>query len=136
MSSNGQILSMDVDVIAVEESHKIRNASLLKYSDARLSTQGDGYSISFDGSSADIVVGDNLLIHDLIPTRNDRWMSDEFRNWLIGKDCEKRPRYWLSVIDAANAIGFLALSGKNFADLHMCGRRNGLDDTKAEFELL
>ena len=84
-----KLLSMDVDVVAIEESHKIRNASLLKYSDATLSEQGDGYSISFDGSSADIIVGDNLLIHDLIPTRNDRWMSDEFRNWLIGKDCEK-----------------------------------------------
>lgn len=84
-----KLLSMDVDVVAVEESHKIRNASLLNYSDATLSEQGDGYSIAFDGSPADIIVGDNLLIHDLIPTRNDRWMSDEFRNWLIGEDCEK-----------------------------------------------
>ncbi|MGB2237477.1 MAG: hypothetical protein ACPH4H_07755, partial [Candidatus Poseidoniaceae archaeon] len=91
----------------------------------------------FDGSPADIIVGDNLLIHDLIPTRNDRWMSDEFRNWLIGEDCEKRSRYWLSVIDAANAIAHLALSGKNFADLHMCGRREwSYEDTKAEFEML
>ena len=132
-----KLLSMDVDVVAIEESHKIRNASLLEYSDATLSEQGDGYSISFDGSSADLIVGDNLLIHDLIPTRNDRWISDEFRNWLIGKDCEKRSRYWLSVIDAANAIAHLALSGKNFADLQMCGRREwSYDDTKAEFELL
>ena len=132
-----KLLSMDVDVVAVEESHKTRNSSLLKYSDATLSVQGDGYSISFDGSSADIIVGDNLLIHDLISTRNDRWMSNEFRNWLVGKDCQKRPRYWLSVIDAANAIAHLALSGKHFADLHMCGRREwSYDDTKAEFEML
>ena len=132
-----KLLSMDMDVVAIEESHKTRNESLLKYSDATLSRQGDGYSISFDGSTADIIVGDNLLIHDLIPTRNDRWMSDEFRNWFIGKDCENRSRYWLSVIDAANAIAHLALSGKNFADLHMCGRREwSYDDTKAEFEML
>lgn len=132
-----KLLSMDVDVVAVEESHKNRNLSLLEYSDVTLSTQGDGYSISFDGSPADITVGEDLLIHDLIPTRNDRWISNEFRSWLFGKDCEKRPRYWLSVIDASNAIAHLALSGKSFSDLHMCGRREwSYEDTKAEFQML
>ena len=132
-----KLLSMDVDVVAFEESHKIRNASLLKYSGATLSKKGDGYSISFDGSPADIIVGKDLLIHDLIPTRNDRWMPDEFRGWLFGKNCENRPRYWLSVIDAANAIAHLVLSGKHFTDLHMCGRREwSYKDTKAEFEML
>ena len=132
-----KLLSMDVDVVAIEESHKTRNESLLKYSNSKLSVQGDGYSVSFDGSPADIIIGGNLLIHDLIPTRNDRWMADEFVSWLTGKDCEERSRYWLSVIDAANAIAHLALSEKNFSDLHMCGRREwSYDDTKAEFEML
>ena len=86
---------------------------------------------------ADIVVGGNLLIYDLIPTRNDRWMPDEFGNWSVGKDCQKRPRYWLSVIDAANAIANLAISGKRFSCLHMCGRREwSYEDTKAEFDML
>ena len=132
-----KLLSVDVDVVAIEESHRIRNATLLKHSDVTLSSQGDGYSISFDGSPADIVVGGNLLITDLIPTRNDRWMPDEFSNWSVGKDCQKRPRYWLSVIDAANAIANLAISEKRFSCLHMCGRREwSYEDTKAEFDML
>ena len=80
-----KLLSMDVDVIAVEESHRLRNATLLEFSEVNLLLEGEGFSISFDGSSADITVGDNLLIHDLIPTRNDRWMSDEFRELVSRK---------------------------------------------------
>ena len=132
-----KLLSMDVDVIAVEESHRLRNATLLEFSEVNLLLEGEGFSISFDGSSADITVGDNLLIHDLIPTRNDRWMSDEFRSWSVGKDSKIRPRYWLSVIDAANAIAHLAISGKKFSNIHMCGRREwSYEDTKAEFDML
>lgn len=132
-----KLLSMDIDVVAIEKSHKTRNSELLKFSEVRLYTEGNGYSISFDGSPANIMLGENLFIHDLIPTRNDRWMSDEFRSWSIGKDCQKRPRYWLSVIDAANAIAHLAISEKEFSDLHMCGRREwSYDDSKAEFDML
>ena len=126
-----KLLSMDMDVVAIEESHKTRNV-LLKYSDATLSEQGDGYSISFDGSTADIIVGDNLLIHDLIPTRNDRWMSDEFRNWFIGKDCEKRPRYWLSVMDAANAIAHQHCLERTSPIYTCVEEENGLTTTRKQ----
>ena len=132
-----KLLSMDIDVIANEESHKLRNDTLLKYSQAKLLPQGDGYSISFDGSEADLIIGENLIVHDLIPTRNDRWMPDEFKSWSTGKKYSGRPRYWLSVIDAANAIAHLANSGNHYSDLHMCGRREWFtEDTEAEFEML
>ena len=38
-----KLLSMDVDVIAIEESHKLRNETLLKYSQAKLLSDGEGY---------------------------------------------------------------------------------------------
>ena len=127
-----KLLSMDIDVVAIEESHRIRNETLLKYSEAKLLSKGEGYSISFDGSVADLVIGENLIVHDLIPTRNDKWMPDEFKSWSIGKAYKGKPRYWLSVIDAANAIAHLANSGNHYSGLHMCGRREWLcEDTRA-----
>ncbi len=132
-----KLLSMDIDVVATEDSHRTRNETLLKYSQAKLLSQGDGYSISFDGSKADLVIGENLIIHDLIPTRYDRWLSDEFKSWSTGKEYIGKPRYWLSVIDAANAIAHLANSGNHYSNLHMCGRREWFtEDTQAEFEML
>ena len=132
-----KLLSMDVDVIAIEESHKLRNETLLKYSQAKLLSDGEGYSISFDGSEADMAIGRDLIIHDLIPTRNDRWMPDEFKNWSTGLQCHGKSRYWLSVIDAANAIAHLANTGNQYSGLHMCGRREwSSEDTQSEFEML
>jgi len=132
-----KLLSMDVDVIADEESHRLRNATLLEFSEVKLLLEGEGYSISFDGSGADLVVGRDLIVHDLIPTRSDRWMPQEFKSWPISEDCQRRSRYWLSVIDAANAIAHLVMSGNRFTGLHMCGRREwSYEDTKAEFEML
>ena len=132
-----KLLSMDIDVVATEDSHGIRNETLLKYSQAKLLPHGEGYSISFDGSRADLVIGKNLIVHDLIPTRNDRWMPDEFKSWSTGKEYVGRSRYWLSVIDAANAIAHLANAGSKYSGLHMCGRREWLcEDTQAEFQML
>ena len=132
-----KLLSMDIDVVATEDSHRGRNETLLKYSQAKLLSQGEGYSISFDGSTADLVIGENLIVHDLIPTRNDRWMPDEFKTWSKGKEYIGKPRYWLSVIDAANAIAHLANTGSQYSGLNMCGRREWLcEDTQAEFEML
>ena len=62
-----KLLSMDIDVVATEDSHRIRNETLLKYSQAKLLSHGEGYSISFDGSKADLIIGENLIVHDLIP---------------------------------------------------------------------
>ena len=55
-----KLLSMDVDVVATEDSHGIRNETLLKYSQAKLLSNGEGYSISFDGNS--LIILDMLLI--------------------------------------------------------------------------
>ena len=62
-----KLLMMDVDVIASEESHRLRNRSLLDCSTVNLQSSGEGYSISFDGSSADLEIGNHIIIHDLIP---------------------------------------------------------------------
>ena len=132
-----KLLSMDIDVVATEDSHRVRNETLLKYSQAKLLSQGEGYSISFDGSTADLVIGENLIVNDLIPTRNDRWMPEEFKTWSKGKEYIGKPRYWLSVIDAANAIAHLANTGSQYSGLNMCGRREWLcEDTQAEFKML
>ena len=94
---------MDIDVVATEDSHRIRNEPSEIFS-SKTSVTGEGYSISFDGSTADLVIGENLIVHDLIPTRNDRWMPDEFKSWSTGKVYIGKPRYWLSVIDAATLL--------------------------------
>ena len=132
-----KLLSMDIDVVATEDSHRIRNQTMLEYSQANLSETGTGFSISFDGSSADIEIGKDIIIQDLIPSRNDKWMPAEIQSWLGGKDSGANSRYWLSVIDAANAIAHIAKSESKISQLFMCGRREWLpQDSKAEFEML
>ena len=82
-----KLLLMDIDVIATEESHKLRNETLLKYSSASLNDSGEGYSVSFDGSSADLEIGNHIVLHDLIPTHQDKWMPDEIKCWCQGSCC-------------------------------------------------
>jgi len=132
-----KLLSMDIDVVANEESHRNRNQTLLRFSEVNLSSSGEGFSISFDGSPADIVVGKDIIIHDLIPTRNDRWMPEEIMHWTKGQPYDGSSRYWLSVIDAANAIAHIVKSESTVSNIHMCGRREWLSqDSKAEFDML
>ena len=132
-----KLLSMDIDVVATEDSHRIRNHTLLEYSQVNLSDTGTGFSISFDGSSADIEIGKDIIVQDLIPSRNDKWMPAEIQSWLVGKDSVDNSRYWLSVIDAANAIAHIVKSESKISQLYMCGRREWLpQDSKAEFEML
>ena len=132
-----KLLSMDVDVVAIEESHFQRNSTMLEFSTASLSMDGDGYSISFDGSDADIVVGKDLLIHDLLPTRIDKWLAPEILGWANGENADARSRYWLSVIDAANTIAQILKAEIKLNGIHMCGRREWTSvDSRAEFEML
>ncbi|MBT4066439.1 MAG: hypothetical protein HOE76_04395 [Euryarchaeota archaeon] len=132
-----KLLSMDIDVIAAEDSHYKRNSTLLEYSTANLYSEGDGYSISFDGSDANLVVGKDLIIHDLIPSRADKWLAPEIIRWANGEDMNSSPRYWLSVIDAANAIAHILRAEKKINRIDMCGRREWLaKDSKSEFEML
>ena len=82
-----KLLSMDIDVVATEDSHGIRNEALLKYSQANLLSDGEGYSISFDGRSR-LEVGNHILIHDLIPTRVDKWVPEEIVQWSKQEEVE------------------------------------------------
>ena len=132
-----RLLSWDIDVVASEDSHIKRNLTLLKFSPATLSKSGEGFSISFDGSRADIVVGVDLIIHDLLPSRADRWLVPEIQSWLKGEKVESKPRYWLCVLDAAEAIAHILKAGKKIDNIQMCGRREWLpEDSYVEFELL
>ena len=132
-----KLLSMDIDVIAKEKSHRQRNQTLLEYSDVSLQETGSGFSISFDGSDADIVIGKDLIIYDLLPNRDDRWLSPEIRKWISGNSCEAQSRFWLSVIDAANAISHIAKAELKVEGIHMCGRREwSSKDSRAEFDML
>ena len=133
-----KLLSLDIDVIAEESSHYFRNQSVLKYTNSKLLDQGTGFSISFDGSEADIVVGRDIILHDIIPTRVDKWLAPEIRQWIVGKNHKtSNSRFWLSVTDAANAISHLIKAGIKPKSIHMCGRREWLpEDSKAEFDML
>ena len=132
-----KLLSMDIDVIAQEASHRLRNQTLLKFSSVKLEDIGEGFTISFDGSPADIEIGNHVIVHDLIPTRQDKWMPQEILYWSKQVEFQSDSRYWVSVIDAANAIAHIAKSKKTVSDLHMCGRREWLaKDSKTEFDML
>ena len=132
-----KLLSLDIDVIAVEESHQLRNSTMLEYSSANLYTEGEGFSISFDSSDANIIVGKDLIVHDLIPLRADKWLAPEIVSWSNGEDIECSSRYWLSVIDAANAIAHIVKAELKIDRIEMCGRREWLaQDSKSEFEML
>ena len=132
-----KLLMMDVNVIAKEENHLNRNASLLDYSTADIVREGSGFSISFDDSDADIVVGKDLIVHDLLPSRADKWLAPEIINWAKGDDIAGPSRYWLGVIDAANAIAHILKADVRLDNVHMCGRREwSSEDTKSEFDML
>ena len=93
--------------------------------------------ISFDGSVADLEIGNHIVIYDLIPTRVDRWMPKEIAQWSKQEELECQSRYWVSVIDAADAIAHIAKSGLKISQINLCGRREWLpEDSKAEFDML
>jgi len=132
-----KLLMMDIDVIAKEENHLNRNASLLDYSTAGIVREGSGFSISFDDSDADIVVGKDLIIHDLLPSRADKWVAPELISWAKGEGIAGPSRYWLSVTDAANAIVHILKAEVKLDNVHMCGRREwSSEDSKSEFDML
>lgn len=132
-----RLLSWDIDVIAAEPGHAERNSTMLQYSPATLSSEGDGFSISFDGQEADIVIGRDLIIHDLLPTRADKWLAPEISMWLNGGEGSSPSRHWLSVMDAAEAICHILRAERRLDAIHMCGRREWLStDSRAEFDML
>ena len=132
-----KLLAMDIDVVAKEESHLKRNQDLLKYSKSSLESKGKGFSISFAGSNAARIIGAAKSLQDLLPTRRDSWIAPEFQAWLAGDWNDFPSRYWLSVIDAANAIAHIVQREQKVTGIFMCGRREWeCDDSRAEFEML
>ena len=138
-----KLLSWDVDVIATEESHLRRNARLLEYSNSQLLGEGEGFSISFDLSEADLVIGKDLIISDLIPSRRDKWLTKDVEIWitdLLDEEStayEGPERYWLCVLDAAEAIANFGRNEITVKDMHMCGRRKWESkDSLAELKML
>tara|TARA_B100000287_G_scaffold420679_1_gene460356 strand:- start:132 stop:815 length:684 start_codon:yes stop_codon:yes gene_type:complete len=133
-----KLLSKDVEVIAKEPSHSIRNQDVLKFSKTVLKAEGQGFTISFDGSDAEIVIGRDIIIHDLIPSRIDKWVAPELLDWVNGiEPSEVKPRYWVSVIDAAEAISEIVRSHTIPNAVHLCGRREWLpEDSRSEIKML
>jgi hypothetical protein len=132
-----RLLSWDVDIIADGEIHAERNSTMLKFSPATISSEGKGFSISFDGSDADIVIGKDIIVQDLLPSRADRWLAPEIPAWIRGEEIDSLPRYWLCVLDAAEGIAHIARAEKKVERIHMCGRREWQPgDSKAELLML
>ena len=138
-----KLLSWDVNVVATEESHFIRNASLLEYSNSQLLDEGEGFSVSFDLSEADLIIGKDLIISDLLPSRRDKWLTDDVEIWitdLLDKDSttyQGPERYWLCVLDAAEAIANFCRNEIRVKNMHMCGRRKWESkDSLAELKML
>ena len=132
-----RLLSWDVDVVADEKSHAERNSTMLKFSPASISSEGEGFSISFDGSDADIVIGRDIIVQDLLPSRADRWLAPEIPAWIGGEEIESPSRYWLCVLDAAEGIAHIVKAEKKVEQIHMCGRREWHPgDSKAELLML
>ena len=78
-----------------------------------------------------------MKVHDLIPLRADKWLAPEIVSWSNGEDIECGSRYWMSVIDAANAIAHIVKAELKIDRIEMCGRREWLaQDSKSEFEML
>tara|TARA_B100001113_G_C21002440_1_gene575551 strand:- start:100 stop:780 length:681 start_codon:yes stop_codon:yes gene_type:complete len=132
-----KLLGMDIDVIAAEESHFVRNEIMLRYSKSNLSKTGKGFSVSFDGSEADIIVGKDIIVTDMIPNRSDKWMPQEIKSWIEGNNHDSQPRYWVSIVDVATAVAHIAKNEQKIDQIKVCGRRRWLpENSKAEFDML
>jgi hypothetical protein len=132
-----RLLSWDIDVVVDEKTHAERNSTMLKFSPVSISSEGEGFSISFDGSDADIVIGKDIIVQDLLPSRADKWLAPEIPAWIRGEEIESASRYWLCVLDAAEGIAHITRAGKKVEQIQMCGRREWQpDDSKAELLML
>ena len=135
-----RLLSLDISVICDNHSHHLQiNSVLLAHTEAKLLNTGSAFSISFDGSVADIVIGVDLKISDLIPSRPDnRWSAEPFLAWAQGElSFSDNVNWWLAEADAASAIARICQANKPCDNIELCGRRSWKGvDTFSEFSNL
>jgi hypothetical protein len=135
-----RLLSLDISVICDNQSHHLQiNSTLLDHTEAKLLDKGSAFSISFDGSAADIIIGVDLIISDLIPSRPDnRWSAEPFLAWAKGElSVSDTVNWWLAEADAASAIARICQANKLCDAIELCGRRSWKEsDTFSEFSNL
>jgi len=135
-----RLLSLGTSVICDNQPHHQQiNSVLLTHSEAKLLDSGNAFSISFDNSDADIVIGVDLIISDLIPSRPDnKWSAQPFLAWAQGESTfSDNVNWWLAEADAASAIARICRAKKLCDAIELCGRRSWKEiDTFSEFSNL
>ncbi len=135
-----RLLSLGTTVICDNLAyHQKMNSVLLAHTEAKLLEIGNAFSISFDGSAADIVIGVDLIISDLIPSKPDgRWSAQPFLSWSQGgSSSSDNVNWWLAEADASSAIARICRANKTCNAIELCGRRSWKEvDTFSEFSNL
>jgi len=139
-----RLISWDVDVIVTEPRHTERNALQLKFSQSSILSTGEGYSVSFDGTPADLIIGKHIVVHDIIPSRFDgELVNPELQDWFtslqnnLPLSTEFPIRWWVGVTDVADAIARIARAEKKVNSVEICGRREWKpEDAISEIEML
>ena len=135
-----RLLSLGTSVICDNQLHHQQiNSVLLTHCEAKLLDGGSAFSISFDDSDADIVIGVDLIISDLIPSRPDnKWSAQPFLSWAQGESSfSDNVNWWLAEADAASAIARICQANRLCDAIELCGRRAWKEnDSFSEFSNL
>ena len=102
-----------------------QHISLIKHTQAELMETDGDYVISLDNSLGDLVVGKDLIIHDMISDGfQSMWSSKVFHDWINGNTSLPRgTHWWVGQSDVADAIARLGLHAQKVENMHICGRR-------------
>jgi len=138
-----RLISWDVDLIIPDPGHIARNALQLEYSKSEILTKGDGFSVSFDGTQADLMIGTHVIIHDMVPSRIESEMDPNLLTWFrelqMGETLtiDLPIRWWVGIADVADAIARIARAKKKTKGVEICGRREWKSrDAASEIEML
>ncbi len=113
-----------------------QHSSLIQHTRAELMEVDGDYVISLDNSPADLVVGKDLVIHDMISDGcQNKWSSKVFHDWIDGNTLlTGGTHWWVGQSDVADAIARIGLNAQKVEDMHICGRRAwGIKETYDEF---
>lgn len=113
-----------------------QHISLIKHTQAELMEIDGDYVISLDNSPGDLVVGKDLIIHDMISDGfQSMWSSKVFHDWINGNTSLPRgTHWWVGQSDVADAIARLGLHAQKVENMHICGRRAwDIEETYDEF---
>lgn len=138
-----RLISWDVDLIASDARHAERNTLQLEYGKSVIHSQGEGFSISFDGSRADLMIGTHILVYDLIPSRMGPEVNRDLLDWFSAMqnaesiDSDYPIRWWVGEADVADAIARIARAKRIVEGVEICGRREWKSsDAISEVEML